>query len=356
MDALIPDDDTAIEWGWADEPLDRQPPVPVREPVFPESWRLLDDVELMDEPDPQFIVADVLPEKSVGVIYATPGGGKTTLQAGLMTSIATGADWFGHRIVLPGASVCVVAEDAPGFKMRVRAAKRAARLPLDVPIGVQAFTAQTIDLRDMLSVCRFIRFLQNQRKDWPRPLRTVAIDTYGASTPGSNENSSEDTTICMMHAQLMRDKLDATIILIHHTNAGGSRERGHSAMRGAADFMISMTPVDDLIHVECSKQRNAAPFEKLTLRLVPAPDAVGCVLRPASDVLGSNTLTPAQLKALTILRESFASTGASKSEWQRSAQDVPERTFHRACEKLIEGHYVRQDGSKFWPTSQGLAS
>jgi AAA domain-containing protein len=356
VDALTPDDDTAIEWGWADEPQDRTPPAQPPEPIFPESWRLLDDVELMDEPDPQFIVADVLPEKSVGVIYATPGGGKTTLQAGLMTSIATGADWFGHRVERPGASICVVAEDASGFKMRVRGAKRAAHLPLDQPIGVYAFKAETIDLRDMMSVHRFITFTQRQRVTWPWPLRTVAIDTYGASTPGSNENSSEDTTICMTHAQLMRDKLDATIILIHHTNAGGSRERGHSAMRGAADFMISLTPVDDVIHVECSKQRNAAPFDKLTLRLVPAPDGLGCVLRPASDVMGSKTLTPAQLKALTILRESFASTGASKSEWQRSAQDVPERTFHRACEKLIEGSYVRQDGSKFWPTSKGLAS
>ena len=160
----------------------------------------------------------------------------------------------------------------------------------------------------------------------------------------------------MVNAQHLRDALGVSVVLVHHTNAGGSRERGHSAMRGAADCMISVTPVDDVIHVECSKQRNAAPFEKMLLKLVPAPDGEGCVLRSASEVLPSKDLTPAQQKAISILCESFASTGATKSEWQRAAQDIPERTFHRACEALLTAGYARQDGSRFWPTSKAVAS
>ena len=89
-------------------------------------------------------------------------------------------------------------------------------------------------------------------------------------------------TAAMTSAQRIRDDLSIAVTIIHHTNAGGSRERGHSSMRGAADCMISLTPVDDVIHVECSKQRNGAPFKPMVLKLAPL-DGGGCVLRLASD-------------------------------------------------------------------------
>jgi len=156
----------------------------------------------------------------------------------------------------------------------------------------------------------------------------------------------------MVHAQRWRDDLGVTVILAHHTNAGGSRERGHTAMRGASDFMISLTPVDDAIHLECSKQRNAAPFEKLLLKMVPTPEGDGCVLRLATDVLSTSDLTLVQAKVYAILRDTFAATGATKSEWQRTCHDVAERSFHRACKVLEEHGYVKPLGSHFRITSK----
>ena len=115
-------------------------------------------------------------------------------------------------------------------------------------------------------------------------------------------------------------------------NASATRERGHSGMRGAADFMISMTPVDDLIHVECSKQRNAAPFDRITLKLVPAPDGSACVLRPAGDVVRSDQFTPAQDKVYTVLRDTFGRDGATKTEWKTACSEIPDRTFYLVIE------------------------
>jgi hypothetical protein len=309
---------------------------------YPRSWRLLDDVELLRLSDPEFLIDGILQRKGVGVIYAPSGAGKTTLIASILTALATGREWFGHRVCHPGASVYVATEDPSGFKVRLRAAKRAAHLSLDQPIGIYTFP-EPIDLRDPVSVGRFRSFLQRLEV----PFECIVVDTYAAATPGANENSAEDTTIAMVHAQQWRDSLGATVIIVHHTNAGGSRERGHSAMRGAADFMISMTPADDVILLECSKQRNAAPFEKLTLKLTPVPSGDGCVMRLASDVLPSSTLTLAQAKALDTLTTTFAADGATKSEWQRTCADISERTFHRACKALCEEGYVKQVGTHF---------
>lgn len=129
---------------------------------------------------------------------------------------------------------------------------------------------------------------------------------------------------------------------MHHTNVGGSRERGHSAMRGSSDFMIAMNPTDDAITVEINKNRNGATGETFNLRLVPAVDGDGCVQRLASDVQTSGTLSTAQSKVFAVLRDTFAADGATKSEWQRSCPDVPERTFYHAAKVLQERGWTTQ--------------
>jgi AAA domain len=313
---------------------------------FPAGWRLLDDVQLLELKDPEFLIEAILPRRGVGVLYGPSGACKTTLVAGLMTRLATGPDWFGHRVCERGASVYVATEDASGFKVRLAAAKRAAQLSLTTPIGVYTFP-EPIDLRDPVSVGQFSRFLEHQGA----ALELLVVDTYAGATAGGSENSSEDTTLAMTHAQQWRDRLGLTVLLVHHTNAGGSRERGHSAMRGAADTMISVTPVDDAIHLECSKQRNAAPFPSLLLKLVPVPEG-GCVLRLASDVLPCSGLTAIQGKVLAILRDTFAATGATKAEWRSACQDVAERSFHRAAKVLLERGFIRQAGTHFCPTGK----
>ena len=46
------------------------PPPPPPDPAdFPPSWRLLDDVEILELPDPEYLVAGILPRRSVGAMY-----------------------------------------------------------------------------------------------------------------------------------------------------------------------------------------------------------------------------------------------------------------------------------------------
>lgn len=338
-------DDGPAPWGDAVAPTD-----PSSADVFPPAWRLLDDVALMTLPDPDYLIAGILPHRGVGVTYGPPGAGKTTLMAALSVAIAANRPFFSHAVLHPGPVLYVGAEDPAGFKVRLRAAKRAAGLPLDVPIGVYTFP-EALNLCDPAHVGTFERFLAATARD--RHWELIIGDTYAAMTPGSAENSSEDTTTAMLHAQRWRTQLGATVLLNHHTNAAGTRERGHSAMRGAADFMICLTPVDDVVHVESSKQRNGPPFPTFPLRLTAGPDGEGVVFRHAADVLPDDTLTTAQAKALSILRDTFGRDGASKSEWQRTCPDIPERTFHRAAKVLEDRGHVQQVGTRFRVTARG---
>lgn len=304
------------------------------------SFELLDDVQVMQLADPEWSIDGIFHRRSITVIYGPPESAKTTLEAGIAVATATGRDWFGHAIVHHGSSL-YIGEDVAGWKRRLAAQKSAIGIPLDQAVGVYTFN-ETVDLCDQVSVDGFIRFVKDTRGVFER----VTFDTFASVTPGAAENSSEDMTLAVRHVKKIRDELRAGVCVIHHTNASGNRERGHSALRGAADAMISVTPVDDVVVVECSKQRNGPRFKTLTLKLVPV-ESGGCVLRAASDVMAGATLTAAQAKVLDVLREIGGEDGATKSAWRQSCQDVPERTFHRAAATVASRGLVQKINGRF---------
>ena len=117
-------------------------------------------------------------------------------------------------------------------------------------------------------------------------------------------------------------------------------------MRGAADSMIVLTTSDDIVRLECNKQRNGSPFKAITLKLTEIPEG-GCIFRLASDLAPTAVLTSIQVKVLDALRDTFSADGATKSEWQKTCSDVADRSFHRACKVLQDRQLVKASGPRF---------
>jgi hypothetical protein len=102
---------------------------------WPASWRLLDDVQIQELPDPEWIVNGIIHKSSVATIYALPNTAKTTLIAGLLVSVATGRPWFGHATDTQGGCIYVPSEDISGWKFGWR--PRSSR-PTSTPITPSA--------------------------------------------------------------------------------------------------------------------------------------------------------------------------------------------------------------------------
>lgn len=321
---------------------------------FPASFRLLNDTQLMDLPDPRWIVDGLIPESGLTVVWGLPGSCKTIGVASLTVAIATGRNWFGHQVKNRGASIYVAAEDTSGWKVRLRAAKRAADAPLTHSLDIFTFP-DGVQLLDDASVERFIRFVQaeGEGQPWLKTLRCVVIDTYAASTVGGNENSSEDTTKALANARRIMKELQCAAILVHHANASGNRERGHSALRGDADAMFMFKEEDTTILVESEKVKNGAPFKSLELRLDTTTYG-GPVLKHSADLPPGPELSDNQRRALRALCETFGADGATKTEWQNACANIAQATFYRATKALIEerGYAVKQ-GNSFKATPAG---
>lgn len=313
-------------------------------------WRILTDLELLALPDPDYAIDDLIQRLAVVVFYSLPSVGKTTLAAAIAVAKALRRNLFGHRIREPGQSLMVCGEDPCGWKRRVVAAKVSAGIPASSPIGVFTMT-EGFDLLDESQVARFIQMVRESQQAF----EFVFLDTFASMTAGAAENSSEDMTRAMQHCHRIKAELNCTVILLHHSNATGARERGHSAMRGAADAMISMAVVDDEILLESSKSRNGPPFETLRLRLVELENGQGMVLKHAGDVVASAQPSPLQAKLLAILTEG-SETGLTTAEWRRAANDVvSERSFYRAIAELERKALILRTGQHFRPTGTGHA-
>jgi RecA-family ATPase len=70
------------------------------------------------------------------------------------------------------------------------------------------------------------------------PLRIVIIDTWARALVGGDENSQKDAGLAVYACDSIRKSTGATTLVVHHTGTEGTRERGSTVLRGAADTSI----------------------------------------------------------------------------------------------------------------------
>lgn len=295
---------------------------------------LLDDVELAQRPVPPMLVTHRLPRKALAGLIAAPGLGKTTLALDLALSVATRTPWLGALVLHQGPAVYIAAEGAGGFPARVRAWKLAHGWPLDTRAGLHVWTEPV----NLLEPAEVRRLLAGTRRLAPV---LVIVDTLARAMAGGDENSTADMGRLIAGADRVRRELAATVLLVHHTDKNAARERGSSALRGAADTLWQLSEVDDLLELTCTKQKDAPPFDAIRLHRVEAHGSIRIVM--GTDAIPRDTLSPAQEAARAKLRECFGTKGATLAQW-RDVCALPPATFYRAAKVLQDRGLVLERG------------
>jgi hypothetical protein len=87
---------------------------------------------------------------------------------------------------------------------------------------------------------------------------------------GADENSGADMGSFLGNVESMRQKTDATILLIHHAGKDMSKgARGHSSFKAALDTEITVEGANNPRSVTVTKQRDLAPLEPFAFELAP---------------------------------------------------------------------------------------
>lgn len=265
------------------------------------TWRLISRADLHNLPRINWLMEGQIPERGLVVIYGQSGVGKTFYSLDVALKVAQ-----------TNKVVYMAAEGEYGYNPRITAWETHHHKTGDNLI-------MCLGAVPMLDGGNVEMFIEACRVHQPA---AVFIDTLARTIAGSDENSSRDMGLFIQSCENVARNLDAVVILVHHTGKSGADERGSSSLRGAADVMIKISSDDDMILVECSKTKDAQPFDDKYYRLLPVNVSIGGdtfvepviveserVIQTPDEPLGKN-----QRKVLEVFGLSIYSDGAGFRE------------------------------------------
>mgnify|MGYP003374899021 FL=1 len=274
-----------------------------------------------------------IPEQSLTLAYGPSGAGKSFWA--LDRSI---------RIAQHSPVIYVAAEGGRGFAARLIAWRK----HFGQDLGHLYFIGEAVNMIDPGEVAEFIATIS------PHKPVLVVLDTLARCMAGGDENSAQTMGLFVASCDRVREATGAAVLPVHHTGKQGTTERGSSALRAAADQVISLENNDDLIKVSCEKSKDSREFQSYGMRLVvidtgrqleDGEQETSCVILPSDQVMISPSaiITKNQRKVLEALAlDVFGQAGAKGAQIQRITE-LAEKTMYRALSSLKRGEYVHQD-------------
>lgn len=212
-------------------------------------------------PAPTWLVDNIVPNGSLVGLFGPSGSFKSFQAIDIAMSVGTGLPWQGHPVER-GLAVYISAEGGIGVGKRGGAwLKHRGVSPNAVDI---AWLIESVPINPNGEE---MDILLRRVAEMDREPSLVVIDTLARCFDG-NENETEDMNRFVAGVDHLRHTLNCAVIVVHHTRLDGSRERGNTAFRGATDTMIEVKRNDDLVTLECVKQRDSEHFEDIELEML----------------------------------------------------------------------------------------
>jgi hypothetical protein len=190
---------------------------------------------IKNQPDPQWLIKGLVPEKSLGFIYGPPGSGKSFIALGQSLSIACELEeWWGRKIERYGAVVYISSEGQADMKFRIAAWEQQNQLLADpAPFYL---IRQSINFMRSEDVAKLVATVQAVKDKAKADVVHVTVDTVSRTLPGADENLQKDMTLFIAACDAVREKFNATVVGVHHTSRAGNL-RGSTVFDGAGDFL-----------------------------------------------------------------------------------------------------------------------
>ncbi|MCH9695191.1 MAG: AAA family ATPase [Gammaproteobacteria bacterium] len=257
--------------------------------------------ELVNLPEPEWLVDHAIPKNGLVVLYGPPKSAKTFLALDMALSMGSGQEQMHGFAMKPGRVLYVLAEGGASMMgnrarawMQVKAVDEA---DLQVfPFGITLSSRKSVD--ELLDLAGTIWDL-------------VVVDTLARCMDG-DENSAKDMALAIKGGDYIREKTGAAVLLVHHSGKDQSKGlRGSTALLGAVDATIKMRPQGTMGGFELSvpELRHGEPPEPKWLRLQSTGDSAVLVAGTAPE----KTKTGSAAEILEFIARMIAD-GTSRKE------------------------------------------
>ena len=309
-------------------------------------YRLLDQDDVWSMPPVEFLVDELIPERSFARIYGAPGSGKSFLAIDMALSVAHGVDWQGKK-VKQGPVLYIAGEGLGGFGKRWKAWSMHHKLEQKPDMYLLPVAVNMMDEQDVARLCLTV---EEMGREWA----LVIVDTVARAIAGADENAAQSIGMFVQACDRVRGVAGGTMLAVHHSGKDSSRgARGSNALLGALDTSIVVGKLDDVVTIKVEKQKDAEPIDEMSFNMVSVQVGVtetSIVLErtdaPVAGPKRKKPMTPSHQRALTALQNLCAERGVRVpvSSWheahERDCPDTHRSTRSTARDALVDAGFV----------------
>jgi predicted transcriptional regulator len=307
--------------------------------------------DVLNYPDPEYLVAKILEIATVSLLYGESGTGKTFIALAVALAVAFGKDWLGRR-VKQGPVLYFYQEGKLGLKKRVKVWLTYYGVE-SLPTNIRFITVPTHLTHDR-------EYILNAIEEQDTPPVLVIVDTFSNCAPGVSQNNQEEVYPVLAVGHEIAKAYNSHFMFIHHDNKNGDYN-GSKAFRNHVDTMILVEKgnTDGSIILHSKKSREEEPFGDIALQLlrVELDDELSSCVVVTSDAKTTGTIPQPQFQILEILHESGS---LASNEWFRKCEKAYKMiymTWNRHRKKLEQAGLIDSsdgNGKTYTVTQKGI--
>lgn len=352
-------------------------------------WSDLDSVAIRQD----WLVDDLFFCGDIVLVYGASGSGKSFLAVDMGLSIARGVPFLGKN-TRRGAVLYQAGEGGKGLVKRLKAYRQTHNLWREdipfvlLPERVNLFSGDG-DVEAFIAEC------QAWKAALPERLSLIVIDTFSTASEGADENKSADMSRMLAAGEKLNKLTGASVLWVHHKNASGDRERGHTSLRANMDAALEVLRDEDsgdrtliVRKVKDGEDGEKIGFQLQSVNIGAYDDGkliTSCVVSPA-QVGEARTgerktrLPPGQAKFLKILDDAIThrggvipvgervAPGTYGVEWAQfrdlykvvsgvgMADEAIRQAIKRDGDALFNRDLINRENNWVWITRQGMAA
>lgn len=305
----------------------------------PTKYRFLRMSELRDLEPPEWLIPEIIPEKSVGLLYGPQESYKSFLVVHWVMSLGLS----GRRCVYVSAE----GQFSLGKRMAAWELTNQRLVDDSVVLGVP----HPINL--MEDVSDFVKEVKNNLPV-SGGIDLLVFDTLAKCAVGGEENSARDMGRVLDAAYSLSGALGCSVLIIHHTTKDGSAYRGSSALLGGVDWAAELKRSGNKTTLTCTKQKDAEHFNEREFELVPVAEAHSACIRELEPLSVAQTAGKNMelLYIMSIITENEPRT-AKVITTVAEKEGISESSVYRGLKALIADGSVEKQGVGYRITPKG---
>lgn len=323
--------------------------------------KLYSAYELTGLPKPQYLVDGLIEERSLALIAAPSGAGKSFVAVDLACSVAMGVEFAQRHATKQRPVIYIAAEGGRSMQKRVSAWCHYRTVPLrDIPVH---FVITPVRIREQEQREELLRLFDEVDPETGHEgifPGLLIIDTLSQSFGSGDENTMDMQEFVDCMAEL-RDERDMAVLVIHHMNATGTRERGHTSLKAAMDHSFKVMGIKGADHrlkkviLSNDKNKDDVEAEKITFAVEPHLDSA--VLKPINSRVSMESVqlreNSKQMRVLANIEEvegDFVHTSTLKKR-----TGLEDKYLHQAIDDLVDLKLIKKAGhGKYFLTTRGI--